>query len=846
MRTSMSLVVALLGAPLLAADPVVLSDVLALPEQRVACEQSVTLTLPPLPAQAGKVLVLSFRAFVLSDGPGGCNWNGIVSVNDTGLGRFTSAGTERLIGRAPQLELRNGNLGFSVTSGERLMVMFARDANEADSMTKDDLGGTFLLDIGDVARGVDGNALTFGNAFRAAGDRPLVVQDLRLGYLDRAALPVAVSHLPTRGPVASAVSVGGLRLSQGRRGGFVLTADGGPDLLVETGLGMNPDAPSALLAEDDGAEAIPAPAPEVRVTADGPAGFRLEAVWPGLRLQRTLALADGLLHWRETWTNTGDATRGVPLRHRLFLRDGEARFHVGGSTDNIDLAGSAANPTLYLEPAGGAGAGYGLTVESDWWRLLHGLRGLGGLGEVYTTCLALAAGASLDLEMTLTPVPPASGGYWHFINALRRRWGVNGLTMARPMFWHYARRPGVPAGVEQMRASLGNLGPITVVLGPWQRLEPDARVVRAGRYPKLPAAAPRTPGACPDLDVDAFLTFAHREAYWESLMAEAAALREAVPGIQVIQMTHPAMECVYRPLESRWPIAADAIRTSTGEIFADSHYTAAWVGAEMAAKDWAVLYYVPRPDSAQMRAFISGAERAMDQGALDGMYSDEFSWAFVGRRYSRYDYSRWDGYSADLGPEGQVVALKTDHGMVTEACQLAMIEACRSRGKFFLANGGSCLRRVQEQPHHRFIEGGNGPSWSGQGHLSAVPLILGNMGDRSSAAGVFDSVRQCLAYGSLYSPVSINLLLDGPDNFVCRLYPMTVREIGPGVVVGEERLIASATRTVPWPPRAGTVRVYRYDREGALLPMAPDRAVAAGEAFTLEVPEAGLAIAELR
>jgi len=104
--------------------------------------------------------------------------------------------------------------------------------------------------------------------------------------------------------------------------------------------------------------------------------------------------------------------------------------------------------------AGGAGAGYGLTVESDWWRLLHGLRGLGGLGEVYTTCLALAAGASLDLEMTLTPVPPASGGYWHFINALRRRWGVNGLTMARPMFWHYARRPGVPAGVEQMRASL--------------------------------------------------------------------------------------------------------------------------------------------------------------------------------------------------------------------------------------------------------------------------------------------------------------------------------------------------------------------------------------------------------
>jgi hypothetical protein len=313
-------------------------------------------------------------------------------------------------------------------------------------------------------------------------------------------------------------------------------------------LGLAADTPAALLAEDSPAAAGNAPPersarglPALTAAALGENGFRLEAVWPQVKLARTLEIRDGLVHWRETWTNTGGETLRVPCRHRMFLRQGGGRFTVGGSPDNVSLASSAANPTLFVEPSQAEGAGYGLAAESDWWRLLLSLRALGHVGELYTNCLALAPGKSLDLEMTITPVP-GGGGYWGFINALRRRWGVNGPTMERPMFWGYARPPEVAAGVEQLRASLGHLGPITAVLGPWQRLEPDARVIRAGLYPKLPADAPRTVGKCPDLDVDAFLTFKHREAYWDKLMAETRALREAVPGIRIIQMTHPAME----------------------------------------------------------------------------------------------------------------------------------------------------------------------------------------------------------------------------------------------------------------------------------------------------------------
>jgi hypothetical protein len=833
--------------PLWASSSLPLQDVIPLPSQQLAPEKSITLDLPPLPAKAEQVLVLSFRAFVQAAGPGGCNWNASVAVNDIALTRFTESGAERLLARPQLLELRPGNLSFSVIGGDRLMIMYAKDADQADTMTSDNLGGTFNLDISDLTRGVDGNTIKLISCFKGPADEnkgALVVQDLRVGYLPRAKLPQTSAQIPVRGAVTERIKVGEMELAQGRSGGFVVKAADGPELLVETALGMKPDTLPVMLAQDAPAagDSEPAGGPQVQGRKVGPAGFELTATWPQVKLLRTLEIKDGLVYWRETWTNTGAETIGVPLRHRMFLREGGGRFTVGGSLDNVALASSAANPTLFVEPNLKPGSGYGLTAESDWWRLLSSLRAMGHIGEAYTNTLALAAGKSLELEMTITPVG-IGGGYWQFINHLRQRWGINGPTMERPMFWGYARRPEITDPVEQAKASLGHLGPVMVVLSPWQRLEPDAKVVRAGRYPKLPPEAPRTPGLCPDLDVKAFLTFKHREPYWEDLLARVRNLRQAIPGIKLIQMTHPAMEAVYRPLEDQWPIAADAIKTPQGQTFESSGYSKAWLG-DMMNKDWGVLYYVPRPDSVQMRDFIREAEKAMDEAPLDGMYSDEFSWAFTSRGYSRYDYSRWDGYSADLDENGKVVALKTDGGMVTEACQLAMINACNTRGKFFLGNGSSCLRSVQSLPHHRFIEGGNGPSWYGQGHLSAVPMLLGNMGDETTTAGVFASVRKCLQYGALYSPVGVNLLLEGDTNFVSKLYPMTIVAIGPGFVVGKERIATTVTRLFDWPGVSGRAKVYRYDKDGTRVDAEAEITVTAGQPVAVEVPAGGLIIVE--
>jgi len=192
-----------------------------------------------------------------------------------------------------------------------------------------------------------------------------------------------------------------------------------------------------------------------------------------------------------------------------------------------------------------------------------------------------------------------------------------------------------------------------------------------------------------------------------------------------------------------------------------------------------------------------------------------------------------------------VLRLKSDNGHVTESAQLQIVGEALRRGKTFLGNGGSALRSVNDLPIARFVEGGNGYGAMAAGHLSTVPLVLGNMGDKRTTQGVFDSVKVCLSNGCIYSPGAVNLLLDGADNFVCKLYPITVRELGPGFVIGEQRLITTQTGDHAWPGRAAKVRFYTYDSTGKLVDR--ERVVEAGEADTLrvEVPSAGLVVAEV-
>ena len=839
-----------------------LEDVVEIDDQILLHAGQVDIPLPPLPSKPGKIIVLRFNAFSHHHRAGGFGWNLRVAINGNPLDKFVQGGDIRVVGRNPSWQLRSRD--WQLFSDSMIRTMFAPDMDTAHTMIPDGQGAAFGLNISDAARGVDGNTLRL---FNLRGDistdpeRDLIIRDIQIGWLDKSILPDTPHRIPQRTAIGESTTRDGLRLAQATGGGFAVKG-GDVELKVETVLSMDRDAPSSLIAGDGNPEGA-----KVNVQREGSTGYRITAIWPDITLVRTLQLENGYLQWKEHWTNTSEKNIGVPFRHRVFLNEEPtARFYLGGNRYSNNLTGKPTNPTVFIESKKTPGHGAGITLESDWLRLLVRMRHAGGVGDIYSVDLALPPGGSIDFDLTVQLVED-DGGYWTFINDVRRRWGVNGGTAERPFFWNWAGKwdqigdEWIPKEMtaDVWKAAFGHLGPVSALLWvprhPMLRLGPDAETITHGRYPKLPDTAPRTPGGTPDLDVEAFLSFEHREPYWKRVAEQVELVHQTLPNVELIIMNHSAMECVYAPMVKRWPYYKEVIQTASGEPYNsptyDSRVFADYSGTDIdwVSKGWKVIYFVPRPNSVYLDAILSSMRRVLDECHADGIYNDEFSWAWHRRDYSRYDYSQWDGYSADLDDQGNVVALKTDNGYVTRSAQARTLELIRKRGKFFLGNGAPVLRSVNELRSLCYNEGGQGVGEWAAIHLGTVPMILGNFDTRgNSQQSAFNEVKQVLEAGCIYSPHACNLVLDGPDNFVCKQYPVTIQEIGSGVIKAEERLITTHSGEFNWPGHGATVVLYVYNQEGDLMDREnlPTVETDPMGLLMITVPPEGMVIAEIK
>lgn len=798
-------------------------------------QQEHTVNFPAMPAKPGYVPVLRCRVVSYAATAGGCNYNAQIRINDRCLTRYTESSDERLIGRNSTfglLEEGGAIREFPVFAGDNLMTIFAPGAVAGDRATADKMGATFLFDLGDRVRGVDGNSVTFRNIRAPGAPRPdLIVSDVVIGYLSTAHFPKPVSLIPERGAIARRATAGNLELRQGEKGGFTVQGmPGGSCLRVETALGMTPEAPAVLRAEDGG----PAVAGVTLQIREIPGGFELTAVRPdGLELKRTLKLERGLLFWHEVWRNASDRPLGVPFRHRFCLPDKAVSFSLGGDGDTGARLSSAQNPTLFLNDKAD-GNGFGIAAENDWLRLLMGLRASGGIGELYSTQLALEPGKSIEFDLTIDP-ETGKQGYWGFINRLRRRWlGDDTITAAAPYFWNtdYRQAPGATEA-EKIRNSYAHLGPVVVANRDWSRLIYDTRTIHGGKCPLRPDGKP---------DIEKFVTFAHREPFYREFQDRLAQFAAAAPEAKLIMITHPAMEIVYAPEAAKWPYAADEIKTAQGGCFNDSYYSRAYL-YDRVKDGWAIYYYVPSAGSAYLKLLEQDVRRYLETLHAPGIYFDEFSFGGSSRGYSRYNYGKSDGYSADLDAAGKVLRFKSDNAMAAKTAQEELVGIASRNGKLFYANGGPALTSVQKLPVLYFTEGGNGHGHLAGSHLTQVPLALGNYGDYKSRKGIFNAVQSALAIGTIYSPYGGNLLLEGSDNFVCKLYPITVLEIGPGLVKGKERLVTTRSGEFEWAVPDGPATLYRYDGNGDLLRPLPTAEIISGK-IAISVPEGGLAVAE--
>lgn len=214
---------------------------------------------------------------------------------------------------------------------------------------------------------------------------------------------------------------------------------------------------------------------------------------------------------------------------------------------------------------------------------------------------------------------------------------------------------------------------------------------------------------------------------------------------------------------------------------------------------------LPKADNAVGRHLMDVLEFYMDEIKFDGIYLDE--WDFSRARLS---FGHSDGVSALLDKNGNIVRKFGHVPILIKEFQLAFADELVKRDATIFANQFASTLELAQLPIVHFAEPVNYNSYLlSAAQVSRSPLSLHLKG----RTDLYETVREFLKRGVL--TCYYWYFLHG-DHVLKRFYPITIREIRPGVVIGEDRIITHASGSFSL-NRANPLTAYIYDEPGGVL-----------------------------
>ncbi|MBU0617734.1 MAG: hypothetical protein KKI02_08450 [Planctomycetes bacterium] len=472
------------------------------------------------------------------------------------------------------------------------------------------------------------------------------------------------------------------------------------------------------------------------------------------RIDRQVTVFDDHVYVADTFTNLGDTLVGVMVEHRLTSPPSPTVLLAGRR--NRTGARNCFHPSVF---AFWQGFGVGIVAEDDIFRV-HNLafndaRGVGLADDQ----LGVAPHAAHTLEWSIYPVP--GGDYWDFVNAVRRNWGAN-ITIPGPfMFVMYFRN----RNSSQWYAD-------------WVRRR-GGRILSTG-------VAKNHEGR------SAYGTGIHTVPTWVTMTkAWMAKLHAAMPDVRTQVYFHaqlstePGAESIY---------AADRLLDARGRQV--RYPPRREVGL-----------YVPTRENKYGRALWDYVRISLDTIGADGLYWDEMSYSVEPFAYQ----APWDSCTVIIDRKTHTVRGKRSSvALLMQPFKLDIVRYLHSRGKLLIANWQAPTRTMLRENIVRFVET--------QRYTKVIdthfgcPLGLANHHREESQADAARSVRGILEFGGLYCVHSYQRQ-PAAWNFTDLMYPTTPVEIGPHVLLAEERILTARSGRFGWSDGA-EADVYLVDQNG--------------------------------
>ena len=497
------------------------------------------------------------------------------------------------------------------------------------------------------------------------------------------------------------------------------------------------------------------------------------------QVSRKVSVHEDHVHVTDTLANPGDRLIGLMIEHHADLIERPKALYIAGRksfSDRTD-AREAMHPSAF---AHFPGLGVGLVAEDDVFRV-H-LRSFHN-SETFGLCddrLGIAPGESVTLEWSIYPDP--GGDYWAFVNAVRRNWDVNYTIPGAFVFGGY-----LPKGKtgEQYAKWMHDRGVAYICGG-------------IAKYPNRKYAH------------GTGITFAPKfiavERDWSTKMAAAD------PSLVPIAYFHA--QCCTEP-DCRAKYAAARLLDDKGEQI-DYPYR------------YELPLFVPIEGNSYGKAIWRYVDALIDGVGAKGIYWDEMAYSV-----QRYAHGLpWDGHTVTIDPRTHEITGKlTSVPLIMQSLKLKIVDYIRGKGLFFMANTQPHTRTMMRKKIVRFVETGTYSAMINT-HL-ACPLGLGNHNVETTQGESARNVRELLKRGGVYYGHYYRRD-PAPWNFTSVMFPITPQQIGPGYVLGGERIHTAVSGSFGFPD-GGAAEVYIVNADGERVESGMAKHVREGEKHLYEL-----------
>ncbi len=373
-------------------------------------------------------------------------------------------------------------------------------------------------------------------------------------------------------------------------------------------------------------------------------------------------------------------------------------------------------------------------AEDDVFRVhvrsLHDARSFGLADDR----LGLAPQGGITLEWSIYPLP--KGDHWAFVNAVSRNWGVN---FTKPGAFIFAHRWSTGLTGEQYAQWMHDRG-LRYICGGIAQYSGGSYAHGTGIL-----SAPE---------------FVACERGWTHKTAAAD------PDLVPIAYFHA--QCCTEP-DCRTKYADSRLLDDGGNQIEYPH-------------SQVLPLFVPTEANSYGKAIWGFVNCLVDDIGAKGIYWDEMSYSV--QRYA--PGLPWDGCTVAIDRSTHEVTGKTTSiPLIMQPLSLRIVDCIRGRGLLLMANTQAFTRTMMRQQIVRFVEG-NTSSAVADTSLG-FPLGLGNRPAEETHTKSTRHVRELLKRGALYCGHYYSRDA-APWNFTAVMYPIKPEQIGPGYVLGAERI----------------------------------------------------------